>query len=363
MIIKSNSIVLVLYRCPPSDTSAVFWDQDLPPLMLDRSHHALGLPVFAQIESLLRCVDAVFRKTHAVSCAVAVRSIVFACVDRLVCAAYANFQRSLAAPTTIEIVKLVGKDLFREISQAQKLIRQIQAFNYRYPLRAEPDFGNTACRVLANLMQDLQQLEALGRAQEVSTSNNYLGRMIEDQTTETKESTKTSIQIGRLSRLAYVFLPLQITTSLLGMNLELFGSGSLSMRTFIGILVGLCLLSFLPIVPHERVSQCFRLWQYSSKVSVIYTCFCATHASAVNDLLWDSGISWDVKYFSVPGWHKRNTLSPSPDEVWLKQRHKLVRRLSSDRLSFFPTFWQEKLKEVFKIIDKPQWGREKLHNP
>ena len=343
----------------------MLWNQNYGNLMTSRPCPASSSPACTLVEYILKCMNDGFQTTQPVSSHLAISRVVHAFVDCLVCAAYANYHRErLPAALKPRNMYRTGADgLFREARDVQKLSRQIEIFHSHYPARAESMSGDPACNILRDLSLGLLQLQALDRAHDVSIGNDYLCQLIEDQTEESKESTKTSVQIGRLSRLAYVFLPLQITTALLGMNLEMFGSGNLKIGTFVAIFIGLGLLSFLPKMPHNRVSWCLRLWRYSRRVSFIYTCFCATHASESNDLLWGCGISWDLSCFGNPTVRKRNLHSPEEYELWPQTRQELAAKLKTDLLPFFPTFWQAKVNEIFEIIDQPRWGREKLHNP
>ena len=172
--------------------------------MLDDPRGSSRPSVYAQAGHIMQCLDETFHQIQSMSSDIAIRSVVRVFVDRLVCAAYAQYHRarSPAALSPDHWIPATGLELFNEMRQVQKLNRQMDTFNRHYPVCAEPQSGDAACRILRDLMVDLQQLQTLDRAYEDSLANRNLSTLLQDQTKETKESTKKSIQIGRLSRLA-----------------------------------------------------------------------------------------------------------------------------------------------------------------
>jgi len=57
--------------------------------------------------------------------------------------------------------------------------------------------------------------------------------VIQAQADAAKEAKNTSAKLGLLNQLAYVFLPLQLTASIMGMNLRNFDTGNLELWTFL----------------------------------------------------------------------------------------------------------------------------------
>ena len=249
--------------------------------------------------------------------------------------------------------------LFKEMRRVQQLKRQVSSYVLRDRATPVPHSVRALSHVLDDLCQDLYQLQALADSDFSHSWSIALQDVMETQTQENKKSMRTSAQIGSLSRLAYIFLPLQLTTSILGMNLQIFGSGTSGMPTFVGILILLCALSFLPVVlPNFKATgRGLSAWQYSRRVGLLYALFSFTHTKLLSDLLWDCGISRDLEYFGEPGVSKRNVGDPH----WKNLRQMLFQDLKEERFSLFPTFWENRLGKIFEIIDKPQWGKEKLH--
>lgn len=286
-------------------------------------------------------------------------------IDPFVCNAYGYLQRHTcpASPWLYDRDLFDDDTLFRDIREVQQLKRQVSSFVLQDGSVPPYPFLRSACRILEDLCQDLQQLQSLQRSTDGGNANERLRELIQEQTEESQESLRTSVQVGRLSRLAYLFLPLQLTTSILGMNLEVFGAGSLAVYTFFSILGLLCTFSFLPIalpeiLPLEILSRWRSAQQYSRRVAYLYVLFYFTHGKSLNDSLWGCGISYDIGHFQGRR-RRRDVTGPG----WKSSQDRLLVRLKEERLSFFPQFWQERVKEIFEIIDKPQWGREKSHQP
>jgi len=56
--------------------------------------------------------------------------------------------------------------------------------------------------------------------------------LVAAQLTEARKSTETAISVARLTKLAFIFIPLNFVTSFYGMNMKQFGSGNLSLWIF-----------------------------------------------------------------------------------------------------------------------------------
>ena len=75
-----------------------------------------------------------------------------------------------------------------------------------------------------------------------------LNNTMEAQTEEARTSKETSLKIGWLSQIAFFFLPLQLTTSILGMNFKAFGNGNVHTSTFVGLALGIATFALLPVL-------------------------------------------------------------------------------------------------------------------
>ena len=73
---------------------------------------------------------------------------------------------------------------------------------------------------------------------------------------ESRKGLSQAAAIGRLTLLAFIFLPLSFAASLFGMNFREFGSGKLSIWVFVATLLPLLVVSlvvaFPPIIPGHR---------------------------------------------------------------------------------------------------------------
>jgi len=64
---------------------------------------------------------------------------------------------------------------------------------------------------------------------------------------EAKLSKATAISLGRLSNLAFLYLPINFVCAMLGMNLSIFGQGQVPVWVFLMLVVFFGLLTDLPI--------------------------------------------------------------------------------------------------------------------
>jgi Mg2+ and Co2+ transporter CorA len=70
--------------------------------------------------------------------------------------------------------------------------------------------------------------------------------LVASQLTEARKSTETAISVARLTKLAFIFIPLNFVTSFYGMNMKPFGGGNVSLWIFFATalapIIGTCLL-------------------------------------------------------------------------------------------------------------------------
>ncbi|KAI4147067.1 MAG: hypothetical protein L6R39_003248 [Caloplaca ligustica] len=219
------------------------------------------------------------------------------------------------------------------------------------------DSGQQTWRVLNQLIKDLQEFVLFYHGNDNGGFMFDLQNMNQAQVKEAKEAKETSAKLGRLSQLAYIFLPLQLTASAMGMNLKNFGTGNIELRTFMLMLAIIAALSFapvlLPILQGKRVSQLQDIARYSRRAGYLFTWFCLFHRRKTNDQLWDCGIEDDVAFFK--GEQSKRDIRA---DVWAERRANLSTALRSPPFTFFPIYWQGVLDELHGIIDSPQWGRK-----
>jgi hypothetical protein len=68
------------------------------------------------------------------------------------------------------------------------------------------------------------------------------------QLTEARKSTETAISVARLTKLAFIFIPLNFVTSFYGMNMKQFGSGNVSLWIFFATALAPIIGTLLPFV-------------------------------------------------------------------------------------------------------------------
>lgn len=245
--------------------------------------------------------------------------------------------------------------LFLEASQLITLQRQIKLFLLKFDRGGiESNLQAPILWQLDGLIDDVKDIMSFYRGKEASSRTKHLGEMIKSQVDEAKEAKQTSIKLGRLSQLAYIFLPLQVTVSALGMNLKVFDTGNIELRSFFLILIALAIISFVPIIspiiPRNRISSIWRISRHSRRLAFLHGWFCLCHRSTTNDKLFDCGISHALHLIteSIP--------TGSPEELYLRilrdRGTKFISTLQSQPFIFFPLYWKNVVKEIFDIIDK-----------
>ncbi|KAL8716988.1 MAG: hypothetical protein Q9225_005724 [Loekoesia sp. 1 TL-2023] len=253
------------------------------------------------------------------------------------------------------------------IRQLVTLRQEVEAFLARFcqsgsDSNSHGGRGRETCRLLSELIDDSQRLLSFHHERQRSLDSNYLGQLIQAQIDEAQEAKKTSAELGRLSQLAYIFLPLQLTASAMGMNLKDFGTGNIELRTFLLIFGAIATLSFIPMLYsliHElmgkRISQIRAAMRYSRRAGFLFGWFCLFHRRSTNDKLWRAGgIPYDLDNFRGRRPSKRDI----PGEGWAKARAGITAIIKSGPLSFLSRYWQGVLDELYDIIDSPQWGKK-----
>ena len=107
--------------------------------------------------------------------------------------------------------------------------------------------------------------------------------LIAAQLEEARVSTSTAVSVGRLSKLAFVFIPLSFTTSFFGMNVQELGQGTATLQTFFITAVAIGVGSLIPMVPSifraisssgllENAIISMRLTPYSWEAAFWYFC-------------------------------------------------------------------------------------------
>ena len=115
---------------------------------------------------------------------------------------------------------------------------------------------------------------------------------------EAKESKATAISLGKLSNLAFLYLPMNFVCAMLGMNLSIFGQGDVPVWVFFMLVILFGLLTYLPIyLPtiDERTVRVYRLAYHLARRSVPagfwFLAFYLTHNDGQNFEIMNSGLA------------------------------------------------------------------------
>jgi hypothetical protein len=112
----------------------------------------------------------------------------------------------------------------------------------------------------------------------------YKGTIASEQLDEARESKATAVSLGKLSTLAFLYLPLNSVCALLGMNLSIYGQGEVPVWVFLGLVILFCFLTYLPLIlpkvdPRKvRVYRlAYRLTWHSPLAAFWFLAFYMTH--------------------------------------------------------------------------------------
>ena len=224
----------------------------------------------------------------------------------------------------------------------------------------------TVLTTLGIVEEDLIRLRAHYVENQQSMDSSIARDLMSEQKEETRESKETAISVGKLTTLATVFLPLGVTTSLLGMNLQLFGTGTISLSTFVLSALAAYTFAALPFlgdllsfVLGTRISAVIDLASYSPWAALIFGFFCLFHSRKLNNDLWGCGIRYDIDFFQ----HRVRKPRDKNGDGWKLSRRELKDALNKRSRWFYEKFWSAKLDELFLFIDTPGWEkRSSLRN-
>lgn len=288
----------------------------------------------------------------------------------------ARYHRDFA-PTALdayEDFRIRSGELYDEVYRIRSLRRETEAFvrNF-FQSKAEKDRNlagsHEVCRVLSHLEEDLKDLLSLYRANDGRYQSQELGELTQAQIDQAKEAKDTSVSLGYLSRLAYMTLPLQLTASAMGMNLRVFGTGNIELRTVLSMLLMLASLSFIPLlIPllfgpmTKRLFQLREVARYSQRVAFLFGWFCLFHRRETNDQVFvNSGMRNDLHFFKGVHPERRKITG----ERWPYGRNPLTAGSEGYIAHLFPhDYWKGVLDEIFEVIDSPRWRKrgENDHN-
>ncbi len=177
------------------------------------------------------------------------------------------------------------------------------------------------------------------------TDSDYKSELVLEQLEEAKQSKATAIILGKLSNLAFLYLPVNFVCVMLGMNLSIFGQGQVPVWVFLTLVVFFGLLTYLPIylppVDQRRVRLCrlaYRLSRRSISAGFWFLAFSLTHNYHQNFEIMNSGLA--QVFLGYTGARTKG---------WMDRRHD---RLSEKATWGSEAFWKQKVKKIIGAVEE-----------
>ena len=177
------------------------------------------------------------------------------------------------------------------------------------------------------------------------TDSDYKAELASEQLEEAKQSKTTAISLGKLSNLAFLYLPVNFVCAMLGMNLSIFGQGEVPVWVFLILVVFFSLLTYLPIylsTMDERRVRHFRLAYHLAWRSVPagfwFLAFSLTHNYLQNFEIVNSGLAQVFLGYTgsrTKGWMDGRDDGLFESATWGSE-----------------AFWKEKVKIIFGAVEE-----------
>lgn len=142
--------------------------------------------------------------------------------------------------------------------------------------------------------------------------SDYKGYLASEQVEETKESKATAISLGKLSNVAFLFLPINFVCAMLGMNLLILGQGNVPMWVFLMSVIFFGFLTYLPAflskTDEQRVQlhrTAYHLAGRSIPAGFWFIAFFLTHDHGQNFEIMNCGLTQVFLGYTrsrTPGW-------------------------------------------------------------
>ena len=177
--------------------------------------------------------------------------------------------------------------------------------------------------------------------------------LIREQLAEARESKAAAISVGRLTKLAFIYIPLNFVCAMLGMNLSIFGAGTIPLWIFFLVSALVLMATTVPILrviskslraetPNLRLAC--KLAMHSPSAGFWYGAFCITHSSEQIKILRYSGINWVLERGQKSVGPRRWVSSYEVQDDFYKRA-----RLGSD------AFWKGRVEYIYSFIDTVGW--------
>ena len=177
------------------------------------------------------------------------------------------------------------------------------------------------------------------------TDSDYKGELASEQLEEAKESKATAISLGKLSNLAFLYLPINFVCAMLGMNLSIFGQGEVPVWVFLILVVFFGVLTYLPIylptINKQRVRMCklaYHLARRSVPAGFWFLAFSLTHNYQQNFEIMNSGLAQVFLGYTgsrTKGWMDGRNDGLFGRATWGSE-----------------AFWKEKVKKIILAVEE-----------
>ena len=175
------------------------------------------------------------------------------------------------------------------------------------------------------------------------TDSNYKGELASEQLGEVRQSKATAISLGKLSNMAFLYLPINFVCAMLSMNLSILGQGEVPMWVFLVLVVFFSLLTYLPVLlprMDERRVRLYRVAYHLAWRSVPagfwFLAFSLTHNYSQNFEIMNSGLAQSFLGYTgarTKGWTERRNDDFFKKATWGSQ-----------------AFWKERVKKIFLAV-------------
>ncbi|KAH7379946.1 hypothetical protein BKA64DRAFT_648240 [Cadophora sp. MPI-SDFR-AT-0126] len=172
---------------------------------------------------------------------------------------------------------------------------------------------------------------------------------------EARKSTQTAISVARLTKLAFIFIPLNFVTSFFGMNMTQFGTGGISLWVFFitaPTLICITLIPFIGKVVSRDVTFAFlKLANISLRVGFWFFAFSLFHTNATNQRLFNSSMLYLL--------NKGRTKKLVKDADELEENHWAQKFDWRDK-NWYRRFWLRKVVLIMTFVhmqvDREEWA-------
>ncbi|MCJ1257059.1 hypothetical protein MMC24_004884 [Lignoscripta atroalba] len=175
--------------------------------------------------------------------------------------------------------------------------------------------------------------------------SDYKDELASEQLQEARESKATAISLGKLSNMAFLYLPINFVCAMLGMNLSILGQGNVPMWVFLVLVVFFSLLTYLavlrPKMDERRVRfywVAYHLAWRSVPAGFWFLAFSLTHSYDQNFKIMNSGLAQAFLGYTgsrTKGWTEGRNDSFFKGATWGSQ-----------------AFWKEKVRKIFLAVEE-----------